>query len=242
MKTAIRSGALIIVFLLLGACSTYKAKPLSFKSPSAYPNATNVAGAVIGAKAYVDPGEAEEAFGFDIRKAGMLPVQVVFDNQGTHLLEVNPEQTFLEDSQGNLWPILEKKIAYERASKYANTKKILGEAGYHGLLAGGAGAIIGAAIGIVTGENVAAAAGKGAAVGAAAGAVGGGAKGYTSQDARHDIVSDLQQKSMENKPVEPGGLSHGFIFFPGEALSAGQLRIQLLEKDTGRVHNLRLKF
>jgi len=61
-----------IVFILSAACAaSYKAKPLPFKSPSSYPNATEAAGAIVGA----------EAFGFDIRKAGMLPVQVVFDNQ-----------------------------------------------------------------------------------------------------------------------------------------------------------------
>jgi hypothetical protein len=239
MKSLTRIGTMLILSVSLWACTTYQVQPLPFKAPSAYPNATAVGGATVAAKAFVDGKEAQEAFGFDIRGAGMLPVQVVFDNQGPHPLEVNPAQTFLEDSHGNIWAVLEKKLAYDRAAKYAETKQIVTEGGYHAVLAGGAGALIGAAIGIVTGENVLSAAGKGAAVGAATGALGGGLKGYASGDARNAIVTDLRQKSMENKAVEPGTLAHGFIFFPGEPTSALQLRMQIKEKDTGQVHNVK---
>jgi hypothetical protein len=80
--------------------------------------------------------------------------------------------------------------------------------------------------------------GEGAAVGAAAGAVMGGAAGYASNDARSAIVRDLRDKSLENKAVAPGDLSHGIIFFPGEAPSAKQLRLQLKEQDTGKIHTV----
>jgi len=74
----------VFLFLVAGCATTYKAKPLPFKSPTAYRNTTEVAGALVGAEAYADPKYAEEAFGFNIRGAGMLPVQVVFDNRGSH--------------------------------------------------------------------------------------------------------------------------------------------------------------
>jgi hypothetical protein len=45
------------------------------------------------------------------------------------------------------------------------------------------------------------------------------------------------QKSLENKPIGKG-LSYGVIFFPGEAKSANQCRLQLKETDTGEVHVL----
>ena len=160
---------LSILLIFLTACATYKRKPLPFKAPSAYDNATEVVGALVGAEAFVDRRTTKEAFGFDIRGAGMLPVQVVFDNQGPHPLKIDVAQTFLEDAEGNLWPILDREIAYERATKYSQTKKIFKEGAYGGFLGATAGALIGAAVGIVTGENVAEAAGKGAAVGAAAG-------------------------------------------------------------------------
>jgi hypothetical protein len=53
---------------------------------------------------------------------------------------------------------------------------------------------------------------------------------------------DLNRKSLENKAVNPDALGYGFLFFPGEALSAKQLRLQLVEADTHKVHVLQLKF
>jgi hypothetical protein len=238
MRKEIWMGALI--FLVMAACATsYKAKPLPFKLPASYENATEVGGAVVAAQAYADPKKAEEAFGFNVRGAGMLPVQVVFDNQGPHSLKIRAGQTFLEDGAGNLWPLLSDKTAYERATKYAQTKQIFQEGAYSGFLGATAGAIIGAAIGIVTGQGVGEAVGKGAAVGAAAGATIGGAQGYASDDARRAIINDLNQKSLQNKAVNSKGLAYGFLFFPGEAPSAKQLRLQILEVDTGKVHVLK---
>jgi hypothetical protein len=239
-----RDNLILVISLgliLLTACAkTYKLKPVPFKAPTAYPNATEVAGTVVGAEAYVDPQATKKAFGFDIRGAGMLPVQVVFDNQGVHPLEIDVAQTFLEDAEGNLWPILNREIAYERATKYSQTEQIFKESAYGTFLGAAAGAIIGAAVGIVSGGNVGEAAGKGAAVGAAAGATLGGVKGYTSDDARKAIVNDLTGKSLENKPIEPKTLAYGFLFFPGEARTAKQLRLRLVEADTEGAHILKL--
>ena len=237
--TKILTIGLLIIFA--AACSTaYKAKPLPFRAADSYPNSTEFGETLVGAQAYADKEQAKDAFGFDVRGAGMLPVQVVFDNRGEHPVKINPSQTFLEDQEGNLWPILDREIAYDRATKYAQTKQIVSEGAYHGVLGAAAGAIIGAAVGIVTGSNVGAALGKGAALGGAAGATLGGTKGYASGDARKEIVSDLRQKTLENLPVQPKTIAHGFLFFPGEALSVKNLRLQLMEEDTGKVHVLNL--
>ncbi|HBR22272.1 MAG TPA: glycine zipper family protein [Nitrospiraceae bacterium] len=227
---------------LISCATSYQAQPLPFKVPSAYPNAQNISGATVGAKAYADADEARETFGFDIRAAGMLPVQVVFDNQGKHTLEINSSQTFLEDNEGNLWPILASDIAYERATKYAQTKEIFKEGAYHGFLGAIAGATIGAAIGIVTGQDVAKMTGRGAALGAASGAVIGGAKGYDAKEAQSKIIDDLKQKSLQSKPIESNTLAYGIIFFPGEVKSVKQVRMQIVEKDTGAAQVLILKF
>lgn len=243
MKTKKPIIALLGILFLVAACATaYKATPLAFRSPSSYPNATQVDGTTVAAQAFADPKKAEEAFGFDIRGAGMLPVQVVFENEGIHSYKINADQTFLEDEAGNLWPILSDRVAYERATKYAQTKQIFKEGAYSGFLGATAGAIIGAAIGIVAGEGVGSAAGKGAVIGGAAGATMGGIKGYGSSDeARRTVVNDLKQKSLENKPLGRG-LAYGVIFFPGEATSAKQLRLQLKELDTGDVIVVKLNF
>jgi hypothetical protein len=241
-KNATIIAILLLILIFFGCTTAYKIKPLPFKAPADFPNMVNIEGSQIAAKAFVDSEETKEAFGFDILGAGMLPVEVVFDNQGTHPLEIVDHQTFLEDGKGNLWPILSNKIAYERATKYAETKKIFKEGAYSGFLGAAAGTLIGGAIGIVSGSNVGEAAGKGAALGAAAGATLGGAKAYGSDDARREIITDLREKSLVNKPVEPKNLAYGFLFFPGEAKTAKNLRLQIRETDTGKVHVLNLNF
>ena len=241
MRKEVKIICLLILFVFAASCTTYKAQPLPFKMPDSYPNVKEFAGAKIGAKAYVDSSEAREAFGFNIRDAGMLPVQVVFDNQGSHPLEIIPSQTFLEDKEGNLWPVLSSNIAYDRATKYVQTKEIFKEGAYGGFLGAAAGALVGAAIGIVSGRNVGEAIGKGAALGAAGGGLIGGAQGsMDAENARRAVIEDLQHKSMQNKAIQPMGLSYGIIFFPGEAKSAKQLRLQVVERDTRIVHILQM--
>lgn len=236
-------GFPVVFFLILFGCSTsYKAKPLSFKMPAAYHNMQTVENVQVAAKAFNDPEEAKEAFGFDIRKAGMLPVQVVFENQGNYSIEIDPQQTFLEDVNGNLWPILSSDMAYERATKYSQTGNIVKEGAYHGVLGAAAGSIIGAAIGIVTGDNVLKSAGKGAAVGAAAGTTMGGMKGYDSDDPQRRITRDLREKSLNNVAIAPKSIANGFIFFPGEASTGSILRLRLVVKETQKAHLLLFSF
>jgi hypothetical protein len=230
--------AAVMVLLLVACAESYTAKPLPFRLPEAYPNSQQAGGAVIGVRSYTDAREARENFGFDIIAAGMLPVEIVIDNKGPHPLEINGGQTFLEDKQNNLWPVLNRNLAYDRATKYAQTKETFSEAAHSGFLGAAAGAAIGLAIGVLSGHNVVETAGKGAVVGAAAGGVTGGANAYNAGDARHAIVEDLQQKSLSSKAITPGTLAYGFIFFPAEAKTARSLRVQLIEKDTGKPFTL----
>jgi hypothetical protein len=228
-----------VVLLIISGCSkTYQVKPLAFRMPSAYGNMQMVSGAQVAAEAFSDKKAAQEAFGFDILGAGMLPVQVVFDNLGDHALEINGAQSFLENSEGRLWPILSTQLAYERATRGTTTQSMVKDSAFHGVWGAAAGALIGAAVGIVGGDNVAVAAGKGAAIGGAAGATIGSASGYNDNEARRAVVTDLREKSLQNRPVDPKSIAHGFLFFPSEALSAQRLRLQIQEKDTGNVYVL----
>lgn len=235
-------GLFLVFIILVTACARYERKVVPFKMPSAYPNATEISGGVMGAKAYDDVKEAKAAFGFDIIGAGVLPVQIIFDNRGGHPIEIVPHQTFLVDIENNLWPIIDANLAYDRIEKKTELGKVAPEGGKAGLLAGAAGAVIGAAIGIVSGHNVGDAAMKGAAVGAAAGLVGGGAKGLTDEDVQAQIKEDLQRRTLENRAVKPKEIAHGFIFFPGESKKAKELRLQIKEADTGRLYSLIMKF
>lgn len=233
---------LLCAVFCIGACARYERKVVPFKMPSAYPNATEAAGAVIASKAYNTPEEAEQAFGFDIIDAGVRPVQVIFDNRGPHDLEILSETTFLVDRDDNLWPILDARLAYDRIAKKTKLGEVVPEATTSGLLAGTAGAIIGAAIGIVAGEHVGEAAMRGAAVGAAAGITMGGAGALSDSEVQNAIRDDLQTRSLQRRPIHPKEIAHGFIFFPGESTQAKELRLTVKESDTGTVHSLIMKF
>jgi len=229
-------------FLLLAACTTYERQVVPFKAPQSSPNAVHIDGAVIAARSFINNVEAKEAFGFDIRSAGILPVQVVFDNKSRHPLMIIAEQTFLIDEESNVWPILEQNLAYDRLSGRTEMGKVVPEAAKRGLLFGAAGAVIGAAIGIVTGTSVGSAAGKGAAVGAAAGVVSGGGQAAIDQtDVQAKIKEDLRTRSLQYRAVKPGELAHGFIFYPGEVKTAKVLRLQIKETDTGKVSTFNMK-
>ncbi len=241
-KSTITVLAAVLAVVWIAACTTYERQVVPFKMPSAYPNATVVAEATIAAKAYDNKEEATAAFGFDIRGAGILPVQVIFDNTGGHPLEIMTDKTFLVDQEANLWPILGQGMAYDRLSGKTELGRVMPEAAKGGMLAGAAGAVIGAAIGIVTGQNVAASAGKGAAVGAAAGMTMGGAKGLGESDVGYQIQEDLRNRSLEKRAIAPSEMAHGFIFFPGEAGKPAELRISIRAVDTRQVYSLILKF
>jgi len=227
--------------LAIISCTGYKSQEVPFRPPSAYPGMQVVDGAQVAAQGYADKAAAKKAFGFNIRGAGLLPVQVVIDNQGGHDLSIVPGQTFLIDAQGNYWNLLDRRTAYERVEKSNEFSNIAGGAGKGSVLGAAGGAILGAAIGILSGENVGSSLGKGAAVGAAGGAVIGGAQAGTSEEAGRKISRDLATKQLENKTIQPGVLARGFLFFPGEAPSASKLRLQLKESDTGKVTTVTLQ-
>ncbi len=231
-------GLSAAALLVLAGCASYQSREVAFRHPTAFANVQAVAGAQIAAEAFADKGKAKEAFGFDIREAGLLPVQVVLDNAGDQALQVVPEQTFLIDDAGGMWNLLENRAAYERLEKSTEYGRIAKGSGKGAFLGATGGAIVGAAIGILVGENVDEAALKGAAVGGAGGAVIGGAHAMEGSDEPRQITRDLANKELKNRSVEPGSMGRGFLFFPGEATSAKQLRLQVKEVGSGKVHTL----
>jgi len=238
----LRSALLLGLLLALTACTFYQSREVAFRLPEQFGNVQTLGGAKVAAEAYADQQAAREAFGFDVRGAGLLPVQVIFDNQGGQRLEVVAEQTFLVDETGGFWNLLDRKTAYQRvesSSEYGTIVKGGAEKGMWGAVAG---ALAGAAIGILSGQNVGEAAGMGAAAGAAGGAIYGGAQAGSSDDAGRQIARDLANKDLENRIVEPGNIDRGFLFFPGEAPSAGQLRLQLRDVTSGQTYTASLRF
>ncbi|TLM69023.1 MAG: hypothetical protein FDZ69_01935 [Deltaproteobacteria bacterium] len=230
------------LLLVLAACTFYESREVAFRPPDQIANVQQVGGARVAAEQYADKAAAKAQFGFDIRGAGLMPVQVVIDNQGPQRFEVVPDQTFLVDASGAYWPLLDRRTAYQRVEGSSEYGTILKGAASSGMWAAAAGALAGAAIGILSGSNVGEAAGKGAAVGAAAGAIYGGTKGATSEEAGRQISHDLANKSLESRVVEPGNLARGFLFFPGEAPNARQLRLQLRDAASGQSYSTVLIF
>jgi hypothetical protein len=220
-------SVLLLTLIVLPSCS-YKDRVQPLILPTADSNHLLVQGLYVSATAYVDEKSAEAAFGFNIRKAGLIPVQLSFQNEGTHKVDIIPEQTFLLDAKNQAWPITTRERTYSRVEKYVDTGEALSGTVKPGLLMAAAGAVVGLAVGIVTGENIGEAAGKGAVIGAAAGALGGGADAY--MNAKDKIRSDLRQKSLENKQILPNQIGYGVLFFPGFAEEAGdatQLKLSL---------------
>lgn len=234
-------STVMILALLFSGCTAYKSQYVSFRPPEGYSNYREVSGVSIGGEAYPDKASAEKAFGFDIKGAGLLPVLLVVDNKSGRSLEIVAAQSFLVDDGGNYWPVVPNNVAFDRLENSTQLASFFGRgAGKGALLGAAAGGILGTALGIVSGRSVAESLGKGAALGAAGGAVIGGVQEGTSGDRERKISDDMRQKGLEGKAIPDQHLANGFLFFPGEAQSARELRLQWRERETGQVQKLTL--
>ncbi len=230
---------LLGVFLLVG-CATQPEKEVGFRLPSELANRVNIDGAIVGVISYADRDQAREAFGFDIVGAGLLPIQVVINNQSNHVFRIETTQTMLFNQKRLAFNILPSQTAYERVQKKGELAGIVNPAAKSGALGAVAGAIIGTAVAVVTGDNVGTGAGTGAVVGAAAGSVLAGASTMTpgaKDETHYKVVEDLDRRSLGNRDMPPWQISHGFLFFPAEAGTPTLLQLKLIEKDTGIVYS-----
>ncbi len=226
--------------LILQGCAAYEPKVAPFKLPETQANVQEVAGALVAARTWDTEKEAQAAFGFNIIRAGLLPVQVSFDNRGGETLMIAPSQTFLINQNQELFPVLVDQEAYDRVSRGSGLKE--GVAGFtKGALLGGAtGALIGAAIGVVAGRRAGDYAMRGAAAGAATGGILGAATAAGGTEVPRTIADDLARHNLKNTPIKPGELASGIILFPQEAGRPQALRLQLQGKETGQVYTLNL--
>ncbi len=220
--------AIAILFVLaLAACAGYGHRIAPVPLPEAQANHVTVDGVDVVAVAYPDAKIAKKHFGFDIRGAGLLPVRLVIENRGTEKATIDPNQTFLIDRIGQAWPLLSAEEAYRRIRSHVEIGETAKGTAKPAVLLGSAGALAGFAVGILSGHNVGESAGKGAVLGATAGALAGGASAYASTSEK--IKEDLAQRTLCNRPVRPGELVYGFLFFPGhnEVTSVQRLRLAI---------------
>ncbi|WP_440996995.1 hypothetical protein [Arhodomonas sp. SL1] len=228
----------VIVVFLTGCASYGEERVAPVPLPEAEADAVTVGETAFLVRAYLDPAAAREAFGFDIRGAGLLPVQFVVDNGSGGPVRIDDERVLLEDRDGNAWPVLSARQAEERVRRHVEQGEAVRSGARSSLLTALAGAIAGAAIGVVGGGDVAETAGKGAVAGGAIGAIGGGASGYANVG--REIRRDLAERSIRDRVIASGELAYGFMFFPGaeEATSVRQLRLTVTVDE--RAHALRL--
>ena len=242
MKTAKKLLVSILAIIQVAGCTSYRSQYVSFRPPEGYANKQESGGVAVGAEAYADSAEAKEAFGFDIRDAGLLPVQLVMNNLGTNTIQIVTDQTFLVDAQGRYWQVMPNSVVVDRVEKSTQLAALGKGAGKGAFWGAAGGAILGAALGIVSGRNVGNVMGKGAALGAAGGSIIGTGKESESRERQVTIVNDIRSKGLEGKSIPRDHLANGFLYFPGEAKSAKAIKLQFREYEGGKVHNITLNF
>jgi hypothetical protein len=227
-----------LLAMLAPACTVYESREVPFRPPAQYANLQTVAGVQIAAESFNEPSRAKQVFGFDIRAAGLLPVQVSIENSGDRRLEMVPEQTFLIDTGGNFWNLMDRRTAYQRVEDSSEFSAIVKGGAQKAFWGAAAGSLVGLAIGVLDGGNIGRDIGRAATVGAAGGAILGGAQAGTSGDQGRQIARDLANKQLDNRAIEPHTLGHGFLFFPGEAPDAARLRLQLRDVASGEQYTV----
>lgn len=65
-----------------------------------------VQGLRIAGQALQTADGAKQAFGFDIRGAGLLPIRLAIEHRGKAVAGIDAPQTFLVDREGLAWPLL----------------------------------------------------------------------------------------------------------------------------------------
>lgn len=233
---------ILVIATQLASCVTYENRAVSFRPPQEYINYQDASGLMVGAEAFVDRKLAAEAFGFDIRSAGIIPVQVVFDNGSGQPVEVVAGQTFLVDGSNRYWKVLASSEVVERVSAATEAGYIGGGAARGAAFGGAAGALLGLALGIASGRSVGSAVVTGGALGGAGGAVIGGAgRADAERLNKTKIASALHEKGIEGKALAAQTLASGFIYFPGEAETVKDLRLQVRYMREGAVRTLNLR-
>jgi hypothetical protein len=232
--------AVLALSLLLVACGhQYEFKAIPVRPLNAYPGQASLDNVSIGAQAFFTSSELKNLFGFNLREAGVIPVQVLIRNSGNTPIVIEEGST-VQDEAGYIWQTLPSNIVYDRINDYTSGSLSGSKGAKRTLLWGIAGGIVGAAAGIATGDNVAEAAGKGAAVGAAAGAASSVLGVGTTEDSSAEIQRDFSGRSLDHATIEPGVEASGFLYFPAESAKPRSLALKVSRGNKTDTLNLNL--
>lgn len=229
------AAALATVFfiMLLSACGPqYKYHPLPAKKPGQYPGHVTAGSLELAAEAWNNPAEIRKLFGFDPRRAGVKPIQVVVENTTDQTQPFYIMDAKITDSDGQWWDVLPREIAQERIGAYTRGETHTGRNLIKFALAGAA---VGVAWAITGDSNVAVGLGKGAAIGAATGVVVSAFEDRADDPAhKEQVAAGLARHSLPLDNIPPQGLRQGILFFPGEMGKPQSLSLTLRNPDSGK--------
>jgi hypothetical protein len=212
---------------LLAACAPrYEYRAIPVRQMGDYPGQASLPGLNVGAVAFYDSQELTTLFGFDLKKAGVVPVQIAIQNTGASDVTALAGST-VTDEAGLVWEVLPSDEVFRRVDNYTGGSLSADQGVKRAALWGLAGAIVGAAVGVVSGSDVASSAGKGAAVGVAAGASSAILGIGPQEDESGNIVRDFSSRSLDHRAVAPGQSVHGFLYFPAESKRPRRLSLNI---------------
>ena len=236
-----KSNCLLVIAVLLSACVTYSSHSVSYRSPKEYRNYQETYGFMVGAESFADKKNAEKAFGFDVRAAGLLPVQVVINNKSGQGVDVVSGQTFLIDGSNRYWKLLTHREAVDKVKKAAEAGIITSVAGKGASWSSVASALMGPAIRVVSARDAASVMVKSDVSNSGGDVAGGVGKAVDDTQREVKIAEDIREKGVEGKILSAESLASGFMFFPGEVSAVSEIRMQIKFRDTGRIQTLNLK-
>jgi hypothetical protein len=201
---------------LLACAPRYEYKAVPVKNITSYSNLTDVGTGSFAAEAFFDDRLITETFGYNLKKAGVIPVRILVENRGDTDVSVLPGST-VTDARGQTWELLPQDIVYQRIDAYTSGG-VSGQEGIRRTATGAVvGGILGAAVGVATGTNVGSAAGTGAVIGGAVGASSAILGIGDTQDKSAAIVRDFSNLSLQQSVVAPDETVRGLLYFPGES-------------------------
>lgn len=93
---------MVIMLFLTGsltACTTTRMVQPPLRNADVYPNAQTIAGLTVAVDEIFDPDRVKRYFGIDLTKEDILPVNIIFSNQGDDRFLVKPSGILL--TEGN---------------------------------------------------------------------------------------------------------------------------------------------
>lgn len=173
-------------------------------------------------------------FGFDMKEAGVLPVQVVMHNTGTKSFVITARQFFGITYEGTYHSALSAGAVGYRIKDVSVGSNVATQATVQGFWGAALGAGVGAGVGLLTGDLGSGAA-TGAIIGGGAGVLSGVGDGL-SDDWTEKYKQQLAGQTLGNSDLHPGDIRSGFIYLPSKGYC--KLRVKLFNVTANRMKEM----